>query len=58
MLNSYQNILLRQNCSGKELIMTNSNVSNMLSMMGSYFSYYFKACFFAGLFRRGEKNAV
>ena len=38
--------------------MTNSNVSNMLSMTGSYFFYYFKACFFAGLFCRGEKNSV
>ena len=29
-----------------------NNVSNMKSVMGSCFYFYFKACFFAGLFRR------
>ena len=33
--------------------MTMTNVSNMKSVMGSCF--YFKACFFAGLFRRAVK---
>ena len=33
------------------------NVSNMniKSVMTSYFYFYFKACFFAGLFRRAMK---
>ena len=35
--------------------MTMNNVSNMKSVMGSYFYFYFKACFFAGLFRRAVK---
>ena len=35
--------------------MTKTNVSNMKSVMGSYFCFYFKACFFAGLFRRAVK---
>ena len=33
--------------------MTKTNAFNMKSVMGSYF--YFKACFFAGLFRRAVK---
>ena len=36
--------------------MTKINVSNMKSVMGSYF--YFKACFFAGLFRRAVKHLL
>ena len=37
--------------------MTMNNVSNrtIKSVMGSYYYFYFKACFFAGLFRRAIK---
>ena len=35
--------------------MTKTNAFNMKSEMGSYFYFYFKACFFAGLFRRAVK---
>ena len=35
--------------------MTKTNAFNMKSVMGSYFYFYFKACFFAGLFRRAVK---
>ena len=38
-----------------------NNVSNLnlMSVMGfSYFYYYFKACFFAGLFRRAIKPVL
>lgn len=38
--------------------MTKINVSNMKSVMGSYFYFYFKACFFAGLFRRAVKHLL
>ena len=43
--------------SGKELIMAINNTSklNLQPMMGFYFYFYFKACFFAGLFRRAIK---
>ena len=41
--------------SGKEFIMTNNTYKqNHKSMMGSYYYFYFKACFFAGLFRRAK----
>ena len=38
----------------KELIMMTNNISNLnrKSVMGSYYFGYFKACYFAGLFRR------
>lgn len=38
--------------------MTMRNVSNMplQSVMGSYYFSFFKACFFAGLFCRGENS--
>ena len=35
--------------------MTIRNISNTLPMMGSSYFSYFKACFFAGLFRRAVK---
>ena len=40
--------------SGKELIMAKGNASNMInkSVMGFSYYSYFKACYFAGLFRR------
>ena len=40
--------------------MAKKNVSamNMLSVIGSYFYFYFKACFFAGLFWRSEKMSL
>jgi len=40
--------------SGKELIMAMTNVCNPIKMalMGFSYYFYFKACFFAGLFRR------
>ena len=38
--------------------MAKNNISNMQSVMGfSYFSY-FKACYFAGLFRRAIKQPL
>jgi len=42
--------------SGKELIMTMGNASNMIhkSVMGFSYYSYFKACYFAGLFRRAK----
>ena len=49
--------LLQERCSGKESIMAMNNVLNRdtKSVMGSYFYFYFKACYFAGLFRRAAK---
>ena len=35
--------------------MAKINAYNIKSVMGSYFYFYFKACFFAGLFRRAVK---
>ena len=35
--------------------MAMNNVTELKSVMGCYFFGYFKACFFAGLFRRAEK---
>lgn len=47
--------------SGKEPVMTVNRVSNLNSrpMMGfCYYYYYFKACFFAGLFRRSAMKPL
>ena len=35
-----------------------NNISNMQSVMGFSYYYYFKACFFAGLFRRAIKPSL
>ena len=37
------------------MAMRNTSNLNIKSVMGSYFYFYFKACFFAGLFRRAIK---
>jgi len=37
------------------MVMNNVSNQNIKSVMGSYFYYYFKACFFAGLFRLALK---
>ena len=42
-------------CNGKEPIMAKLNASNIKSVMGFSYYYYFKACFFAGLFLRAIK---
>ena len=47
--------LAGHNGSGKELIMAMNIASiNILPVMGSSYYFYFKACFFAGLFRRAK----
>ena len=40
------------------MTMGNASNRNTKSVMGSYFYYYFKACFFAGLFRRTAKQLL
>ena len=54
MLICFTTTLAAEDGGGKELIMAMNNVSNMnlQSVMGSSYYFYFKACFFAGLFRR------
>ena len=43
--------ICRKHCGGKELIMTVKNPTNLTkSVMGFCYFYFFKACFFAGLF--------
>ena len=38
--------------------MAKNNISNMQSVMGFYYFSYFKACYFAGLFRRVTKQPL